>query len=138
MSSDHGQVIWQVRPSKASGLMSDDLGTISLSPLFPEKLFYGCNGHGFCLDQNNGEILWETSLKKTGWNNVSILPFSPESIIMGSQGYCCALDPSDGKIMWENKLEGTGYIAHFEISLKFQVWRPHIRKIQIFFPRLVF
>lgn len=114
MSVDHGEVMWQVRPPSASGMMSDDLGTISLSPLCPGKVFYGCNGHGICLDQNSGHLDWETSLKKTGWNDVAILVFSPEIVIMGSQGYCFALDTKSGKIVWENKLDGTGYVVNMK------------------------
>jgi outer membrane protein assembly factor BamB len=57
LSADSGDIIWQSRPSKANGLIKDDLGTVAISPFNPNKVFYGSNGYAICLDQHDGKVV---------------------------------------------------------------------------------
>jgi outer membrane protein assembly factor BamB len=68
-----------------------------------ETIFIGINGCVVCLDRSNGQIIWQTSLKWSGFVNVVV---DGDRVIATAQGEVFCLDAATGEKIWHNKLPG--------------------------------
>jgi len=76
-------------------------------PKWNDYLFVGTNGHVVALLKKTGEIVWKTSLPKTGYSVVSIV-LEENTLFCSTGGRVFALAPDTGEILWENPLKGMG------------------------------
>ncbi|MCJ8331995.1 MAG: PQQ-binding-like beta-propeller repeat protein [Lentisphaeria bacterium] len=74
-----------------------------------EKIFIGMSGRVACLNQEDGEVIWEVQLKSlTSLTNI----YRENGCVFAyAGGHLFCLDDSDGSIKWTNKLKGFGYGA---------------------------
>ena len=70
-----------------------------------DRLYLGMKGHVACLSKE-GEELWRTRLKGSGFVNVVV---EPDGIFAYTRGSLYALDAATGRIRWTNDLPKLGF-----------------------------
>lgn len=72
-----------------------------------ENIYLGIKGKAVCVDKNNGDILWEATLK--GTSSVTNIYLEDDKLFAYSGGHLFCLNKTDGQVLWENELKGFGY-----------------------------
>lgn len=67
---DSGREVWRRRlsPGILSSTSAEDVCVLEDQG----RVFAGSNGHLFCIDGRNGEILWHNELSGMGYNDVTL------------------------------------------------------------------
>lgn len=71
------------------------------------QIYLGIKGQAVCVDKNNGDIIWQTTLKST--SAVTNIYLEDNKLFAYSGGHLFCLNKADGTLLWENELKGLGY-----------------------------
>ena len=69
-------------------------------------IYLGAKGAVVALDRHDGNEIWRTQLKGSGF---VLVVLDADLVLAHTRGLLYALDPKTGSIVWENGLEGLGF-----------------------------
>jgi len=66
----------------------------------------GMKGRVLGVNKTNGDRMWETHLKSSGFVNVYV---DSDRVYASTRGELFCLDAQSGRLLWHNKMKGLGY-----------------------------
>lgn len=71
-----------------------------------ENIIIGMKGRVLGVNKANGERMWETHLKSSGFVNVYV---ESDRVYASTRGELFCLEARSGQLLWHNKMKGLGY-----------------------------